>query len=683
MIVAVAGNPNCGKTTLFNQLTGLRYKVANYPGVTVERKFGTVTLPSGLAATIVDLPGIYSLSGLSIDEQIATDTLLGAGGFDSPDCIVVVLDASHLERNLYLTSQILDLGLPTVIALNMVDIAEERGIKIYAELLQRELGVPIIKLVASKRVGIDDLTRALDELSRAGSVSTKAGAWIATDHPYYNEAISLASKVYGPSVENRPTSAKLLLGSLLLSGNVSISDSHMQQHIVASRESLRSQDCTSFEATKRYEWINKIVERSVVVGSALSRTTLGAKIDSLLTHRIWGYVIFIAIFSLLFQGIFTFAEAPMQLIEKLIGVVSTAIGQQLPDGPFKSLILDGILAGVGNILIFVPQIAILFFLLSLLEDSGYLARAAFLMDRVMRPLGLQGRSFIPLLSSFACAIPGILSTRTIPSWADRMATIMIAPLMSCSARLPVYTVLIAAFIPNTKLLGLFSMRGTMMLGMYLLGIVAAVVSGRILKLVAFRGKPALFVMEIPSVRLPLVRNAIREAFDRAIVFITTAGTTILFCSVVLWFLASYPTPPKDFDGGRVEYSIAGRIGKTIEPVIKPLGFNWEVGIGILASFAAREVFVSTLATVYRLDDDDPDSQSLVLSLQERNRKGTFSTVSAISLMIFFVFACQCMSTLAVTKRETGGWFWPGVMFTYMTVLAYAASFTFYTLFSGP
>jgi ferrous iron transport protein B len=681
VIIAVAGNPNCGKTTLFNQLTGLRYKVANYPGVTVERKFGTLALPSGRLATLVDLPGIYSLSGLSIDEQIATDTLLGVGGIARPDCLLVVLDASHLERNLYLASQLLDLGIPTIIALNMTDIAEKRGVKIMTELLKKELDAPVVKLIASEGIGIEELTRAIDALCTTRNVSSKRSSWIESELAFKKEASSIAEAVYGENVTNQPESARILLGAFLLSGNTQIRDPKSQQLIANSRNSLAGVDCSTFEATKRYEWINRIIKKCVVISDDSTGKSILSKIDRLLTHRVWGYVIFIAIFGMLFQGIFTFAKAPMQMMERVIGLLATQIEACLPEGPFKSLIVDGILAGVGNVLIFVPQIAILFFLLALLEDSGYLARAAFLMDRIMRPLGLQGRSFIPLLSSFACAIPGIMSTRTIPSWADRMATIMIAPLMSCSARLPVYTVLIAAFIPDTKVIGFFSLRGLTMLSMYMLGIVAAGVTGRILKLTAFRGKPALFVMEIPAVRLPLLKNALREAYDRAVTFINSAGTTILFCSVVLWFLASYPTPPTDYEGSRVEYSVAGRVGKAIEPVIEPLGFNWEIGIGILASFAAREVFVSTLATVYHLEDTDPDSQSLVPLLKAKNLDGTFSTVSALSLMIFFVFACQCMSTLAVTHRETGGWFWPGVMFSYMTLLAYAASFFFYSIFA--
>ena len=632
-LIAVAGNPNCGKTTVFNALTGLRYKVANYPGVTVEKKFGSVHLPDLDSATIVDLPGIYSLSGMSIDEQIAADALLGSRNEPVPDCVLIVLDASNLERNLFLTSQILDLRIPVVLGLNMVDIAEERGIKIYTELLEKELDCPIVKLVAAKGIGFDELRAALSKAIASHRVSTKSDSW-------KNEA--------APSSEH---SAGIMI------------------------------DSSTEEATNRYEWAHRLLKRCIKYETPASRNRLWQKFDSLLTHRFWGYLIFLFIFGALFQGIFTFAEVPMRLMESSVAAVGATLDQLLPDGPFKSLIVDGILAGVGNVLIFVPQIAILFFLLALLEDSGYLARAAFLMDRIMRPLGLQGRSFIPLLSSFACAIPGILSTRTIPSFADRMTTIMIAPLMSCSARLPVYTVLISAFIPDSRVLGFMSLRGLTMLGMYLLGIAAAAITGRIFKLTAFRGKPAIFVMEIPTVRMPLIRSALREAYDRALTFINSAGTTILFCSVVLWFLASYPTPPTGYTGSRVEYSIAGKIGKTIEPVIKPLGFNWEMGVGILASFAAREVFVSTLATVYRLQDTDPDSQSLILTLQDKKAAGTFSTVSALSLMIFFVFACQCMSTLAVTRRETGGWFWPGVMFSYMTLLAYAASLTFYTIFA--
>jgi ferrous iron transport protein B len=379
--------------------------------------------------------------------------------------------------------------------------------------------------------------------------------------------------------------------------------------------------------------------------------------------------------ALIFQAIFLWASAPMDLIDSSFTTLGNFINQQMADGPLRSLLVDGIVAGVGSVLIFIPQIAILFLFLGLLEDSGYLARAAFIMDRIMRQFGLQGRSFIPLLSSFACAIPGIMSTRTIPSFADRMITILVAPLMSCSARLPVYTLLIAAFVPEHRLLGVISLQGLVLLSMYLLGIIGAALVAWILKLSLLRGAPALFIMEMPVFKVPGLKVVLRDVWDRIVLFIKGAGTVILACSIILWFLASYPE-------GSVKESYAGQIGTAIEPIIKPLGFNWEIGVGILASFAAREVFVTSLATVYNLQGADETSESLISMLRHRHETGEMTTASALALMVFFVFACQCMSTIAVCRRETGSWRWPALMFGYMTALAYLAAWATYVVASA-
>lgn len=673
--VALTGNPNCGKTTIFNALTGLHYKVANYPGVTVERKSGIFTLSNGEQITVVDLPGIYSLSGNSIDEKIATDVLLGAllPAEPLPDLIVAVIDSSNLERNLYLTSQLIDLGIPTVIALNMIDVATDRGFSIKGELLASEIGALVVPLSADRGQGLNELKTVIESHVRSpGRICGPAFRWMPSDSSYRRVAEDLGLREAQTTVHPRRVS-HLLIGAAMLSNSFMASNPGVVDAVEAARVELEQQgiDAISFEATHRYGWINALVRR-VVTQTEKKHHPFLEKIDHLVTHRFWGSVIFFTIMTLIFQAIFLWASAPMDLIEQAIILVGDYLRSILPDGQIESLVVDGIVAGVGSVLVFVPQIAILFLFLGILEETGYLCRAAFLMDRVMRKVGLQGRSFIPLLSSFACAIPGIMATRSIPSLSDRIATILVAPLMSCSARLPVYTLLIAAFVPDTKVLGLLSLQGLVLLSMYLLGIVGAAAVSFVLKKTILRGEPALFVMEMPPFRLPNLKVVFRDVFDRIRVFLGSAGTVILACSVILWFLASYP-------GTGVRESFAGMLGTLIEPVLKPLGLGWEVGIAILTSFAAREVFVTSLATVYNLESTSDVTMPLTKILHERMLSGQFSFASALALMVFYVYACQCMSTVAVCRRETGSWRWASLMFLYMTVLAYVMALITYWL----
>ena len=672
--VALAGNPNCGKTTIFNALTGLRYKVANYPGVTVEKKSGTLTLPDGTSTVLIDLPGIYSLSGNSIDETIATRVLLGHVSTEPlPDLLIAVVDASNLERNLYLTSQLIDTGIPVIVALNMIDVATRRGILIRPEILSRRLGVPVIRLAASENIGLDELRRTVaGALQPAASAPSPAFQWLEAVSPYRTAALELgefANRAEPPAWPIPP----LLVGSSLLSESAGTRSPAIRERTAAARNALREAgiDPVSFEATARYRWINDIVKACCVLEST-ARARRSDRIDAIVTHRIWGTVIFFGIMTLIFQAIFLWSSAPMELIDSFVSGLGSRTAALMPDGLIESLVVDGVIAGVGSVLVFIPQIAILFFFLGVLEETGYLCRAAFLMDRIMRRFGLQGRSFIPLLSSFACAIPGILSTRSIPSFSDRLTTILIAPLMSCSARLPVYTVLIAAFIPDELVLGILSLQGLVLLAMYLLGIIGAAAVSWVLKATLLRGTPALFVMEMPPFRLPVIKVILRDVWDRIVLFLRSAGTVILACSIVLWFLASFP-------GKSVEESYAGKIGHFMEPAIKPLGYNWEIGVGLLASFAAREVFVSSLATVYNLEAGNDAAQPLVAALRERRERGTFTVASALSLMVFYVFACQCMSTLAVCRRETGSWTWVCFMFLYMGALAWVGAFITYRL----
>jgi len=636
--VALIGNPNCGKTTLFNALTGSSYKVANYPGVTVEKREGVLNLPGQITTRLVDLPGTYALSGTTLDEQIVTRYLLGElASTPRPDLVVAVVDAANLERNLFIVSELIDTETPLIVALNMIDVAEERDIKIYVELLARSLDVPVIPIVARTRKGLSDLLTCISQGLQHPSHSKRACAWIPAEYPRAQEL----------RVISKP-------------GDIS----------------KRSADQITTVATLRYAWIRQIAARAVVQpSSSLERASL---LDTVVTSKVWGLPLLAAIFFIVFQSIYLWAQAPMELINGGVNALSGWLNSVLPQGMLTSLITEGIVPGVGNVVVFVPQITILFLFIGLLEDSGYLSRAAFLLDNFMRKVGLQGRAFIPLLSSFACAVPGILSTRTIPSRLDRLTTIMIAPLMSCSARLPVYTVLIAVAVPASTLGGIISLQGLVLLAMYLLGIIGACAVAFVMQKVSGRKESCFFIMEMPPLRLPMLRVVARSAYDSVLSFIKNATTIILACSVVIWFLASYPKPGPEYQGNPVKASYAGQLGSFIEPAIRPLGFNWEIGFAIISSFPAREVFITGLSTVLSVQDDDDEGHgSLINRLVEKRSDGSFSTLTAISLMVFYVFACQCMSTLAVCRRETGSWLWTAGMFTYMTTLAYLASLITY------
>jgi ferrous iron transport protein B len=636
--------------------------------VTVEKKEGNSKLLSGLEVQVLDLPGIYSLCGSSIDERIATEILVGDRSDEhKPDLVVSVLDSANLERNLYLATQLLDLGIPVVVALNMMDIAENHGISIKKELLSSALDVPVVSLNASKGAGLEELKRVIEYTLSSPKLSSKQFCWLPICSPYRDAASELGTleKTGGGNLP------PILKGAAMLADELPPSTPEVAEKLAAWKADLSQKniDGSSFEATSRYQIANWIFKRCAAVSHS-GPPRLIDRVDAIILHRVWGVVTFVLVMALMFQAIFWWASAPMDLIDSCVTALGSFVKDQMHEGPLRSLLVDGVIAGVGSVVIFIPQIAILFFFLGILEDSGYLARAAFIMDRIMRQFGLQGRSFIPLLSSFACAIPGIMSTRTIPSFADRMVTILVAPLMSCSARLPVYTLLISAFVPNTPVWGVLSLQGLVLLGMYLLGILGAVLVAWILKLSILRGTPALFIMEMPVFKVPGLKLVLRDVWDRILLFVKGAGTVILACSILLWFLASYPE-------GSVQESYAGQIGTAMEPFIKPLGFNWEIGVGILASFAAREVFVTSLATVYNLQGTDDASQSLISILQQRHASGEMTTASALSLMVFFVFACQCMSTIAVCRRETGSWRWPAFMFGYMTALAYGAAWVAY------
>jgi ferrous iron transport protein B len=615
--ILMIGNPNAGKTSLFNALTLSSYKVANYPGVTVEKREGCLKLVESEAITIVDAPGIYSIHGDSLDEQITIQELERGANL-----ILLVIDASNLERNLYLASEILDRGVPVLIALNMIDLAAERGMQIREARLAQLLDVQVVPIVAARGQGVQALSQSLVAALRGPRVSSARFAW---------------------------------------------------------RAKAGAIESTDDVSSQRYRWIAKIIEQ--VVARQQTSGTIRVTLDHLTMHPVWGLVIFLCLMALMFQCMYTWASVPMDYIDWGITQLSSALRKFLPAGDLQSLLLDGVVAGVGSILVFIPQIALLFFFLGLLEDSGYLSRAAFVMDRVMRVFGLQGRSFIPLLSSFACAIPGIMATRSIPSFSDRMITILVAPFMSCSARLPIYTVLISACIPSITLLGTFSLQGIVMLLLYLLGILGAAGTAFLCRKTLFLGQPSLFVMEIPLLRRPSLRLVLREVRDRIWLFVKNAGSIILACSVILWFLASHPRGALD-EPPVVGDSYAGFIGQLLQPLFAPLGFSWEICVAIFSSFAAREVFVSSLATMYSLGAADESSTNLISLLQRLQGEGVLLLPSVIALLVFYVFSCQCMSTLAVCRRETGSWRWPVALFVYMTVLAYGAAFAAHVMTSA-
>lgn len=614
-VIVLAGNPNSGKSTIFNALTGLRQKVANYPGVTVEKKTGQFRGLHGEAMEAVDLPGSYSLDSRSPDEAIAADILTGKRkDHEAIHAVVSVVDASNLERNLYLTLQLIEQGLPVVVALNMMDVVEAQGARLDAEALSRHLGVPVIPMAASKGRGFVELKTAL---SRAVPAS------------------------------RRPSSA-------------------------GGRESAGT-----IEA--RYRKIREICDR-VILRPADQGGTLTERIDSVVTHRVWGWVVFLAVISLVFYSIFAIASWPMDMIEAGTSAAGFWLSGHLPDGLLRSLLVDGVVAGVGGVIVFLPQILILFFFLGILEDTGYMARAAFIMDRVMAKVGLHGKSFIPLLSSFACAIPGIMAARTVDNPKDRLATILVAPLMSCSARLPVYALMIALLLPQGEASAWE--RAGVMLGMYLLGTTAAFLLAWLFKKTLLRGGSSMLVLELPPYRMPSLWTIVLRMWERARVFLSQAGTVILALSIVLWALVSFPrsSDPDALPSEALAHSAAGWVGRAIEPAIAPLGYDWKIGIGLIASFAAREVFVGTMAIVYNVGDDDGGGETLreILSSQQRpDGQPVYTPLVCLSLMIFYVFAMQCMSTLAVVRRETNSWRWPIFQFLYMTTLAYGLCFLVY------
>lgn len=693
LIVAMVGNPNSGKTTLFNALTGLRQKVGNYPGVTVEKKEGRFRLESGANATVYDLPGLYSLTPHSPDEVIAREALMGLrADTPPPDVILNVVDASNLERNLYLTSQLLDLGIPVVIALTMTDVAESDDLRVEAALLEKAIGVPVRVVIAAKRAGLPELMATLEQTAKQKPPDSgwEVPSAIAEDIAALTDALQAER-----SLSERIAFAEAV--TLLMQENHEPTETlppKIHTLIRATREQLAADniDFATQVIEARYAWIARVTE-GVVQSSVttkrgpfrVSASAMSEKVDRVVMHPVFGYLLFFLIMTVLFQSIFAWAEAPMTAIETGIGWLGEQVAARMAEGDLRDLIVEGIIGGVGATVVFLPQILMLFFFISLLEDTGYMARAAFLMDRLMSKVGLHGKSFIPLVSSFACAIPGVMATRTIGDRKARLITILVAPLMSCSARLPVYALMIAAFIPSRPVLTvggltLLTLPGVTLLAMYLLGMGAAFCIAWLFHRTLLKGLSPTFLMELPPYRPPSLKAALMQMFERAGLFLRRAGTIILAISVVLWGLSTYPKRPDLPPGERLEHSVVGKLGYAIEPAIAPLGFDWKIGIGILASFAAREVFVSTMGTVYHVDEAESDAgqeslrEKLKNDIDPRTGKHVFTPLVAVCVMVFYVLAMQCLSTTAVVKRETNGWKWPLFQLAYMTALAWVVTF---------
>jgi ferrous iron transport protein B len=698
--IALVGNPNSGKSSLFNYLTGLNQKIGNFPGVTVEKKSGFCLLPENTAAEIIDLPGTYSIYPRSLDEEIVAEVLLDHHSATTPDKVVVTVDATNVKRGFLLLSQIIDIGLPTILALNMMDLAAKAGINYDLNAMSKKLGIPVVPINARNGVGLDALKK---ELSKPQAAS---------EHPI------------NPVLKELQNPIKELRGKLGIDNDYEAYQFLEQPKTLKflGKEKQKVVDnirdkyeyfpgkFQGAETIQRYSYIQNLLNDVTLKASDHSWKKNSARLDSILLHKVWGYVIFFSILFLIFQSIFAWAQVPMDFIDTAFAKLSSYLISVLPSGPFSSLLAEGIVPGIGGILIFIPQIAILFAFISILEESGYMARVVFMMDKVMRKFGLNGKSVVPLMSGVACAIPAIMAARTIDNWKERTITILVTPLMSCSARLPVFTILIALIVPNQKALGFFNLQGLALMGLYLLGFVAAMGSAAVIKLLIRVKERSYLIMELPTYRIPKWSNVGYTIVEKTKAFVFEAGKIILAISIILWVLASYG--PGDalekaeakvleesknlrlteeglanrIAAYKLEHSYAGIIGKGIEPIIRPLGYDWKIGIALITSFAAREVFVGTIATIYSIGSvSDSDTATIQERLRAEINPETggprFTPAVGFSLLVFYTFAMQCMSTLAIVYRETKGWKWPLIQLTYMTALAYFSALLVYQLLS--
>lgn len=698
--IALVGNPNSGKTSLFNVLTGLNQKVGNFPGVTVDKKTGSCQVSDSLTANIIDLPGTYSLYPKRADEWVSYKVLLNQDEHVSPDLVVLVADASNLKRNLLFCSQIIDLKIPVVIALTMMDLARKNGTQVDIPGLERELGVPVVAINPRKNKGISSLKKAV-QLASENMNQVPARDFIDVS-PDFAVAVQSVRELL-PGISNYTA-----IHYLINHEHFSLDDgTHAAIKKVEIANRFNPTRAQADEIMQRYGKIKHIMQQAVVESDPLKKSLFTEKLDNVLLHRTWGYVILVAVLFLLFQSVFWIAGYPMDAIEWGFSKLSGWLSDVMPPNWFSDLLINGIVAGLSGIFLFVPQIMILFGLITLLEDTGYMARISFLTDKLMRKAGLNGKSVMPMISGFACAVPAIMSARNIENRKERLLTIMVTPLMSCSARLPVYTILVALVIPSKLYFGFLSLQGLVMMGLYLLGTVMALTVSWVMKWFIRSTERSFFILELPVYRGPRKRNILYTMLEKARIFVFDAGKVIMLISLLLWALSSYGPPQKmkeisaKYDamiqgdpGKSAEYgrlkkmellqaSYAGHLGKAIEPAIRPLGYDWKIGIALITSFAAREVFVGTMATLYSVGNDtDTDNtlrQKMKAAVREDGTK-VYTLATGISLMIFYVFAMQCMSTLAIVKRETRSWKWPVIQLLYMTGLAYILSFLAYQLF---
>ncbi len=729
--VALVGNPNTGKSTLFNALVGVHQHVGNYPGVTVERKAGRMAA-GGQTLEVIDLPGLYSLAPRSRDEMVACEVLLGEfKGLDRAQAVVCVADASNLQRCLYLLSQVLDLGLPVVLAVNMIDVAEKHGIEVDLELLRQRLPIPVVAVQANRRLGVEQLKAALSEAfeveapARMTPFPEPFEREAAQLRGWFEAAPSTGGGAFCPGIARRLLldAGGYLEADMLARGRL---PDEAGQELARARARLEQEGCRipSIETESRYAWGHEVLDGAVRRPETY-RPSFSDRVDAVLTHRIWGTLVFALVMVAVFQAVFVGAEPLMEWIEAGMAEAGQWVASVVPEGALQSLLQKGVVGGVGAVIVFLPQIVILFLFLAVLEDCGYIARAAYLADRMMARVGLSGKAFIPMLSSFACAVPGIMAARVIEDERDRITTILVAPLLTCSARLPVYALLIAAFVPSwTYLGGLLNLQGLVLAGLYALGIVVAVVAALLLKHTLLRGAAPPFLLELPSYKWPSPRNVAYRVVQRVGQFLRCAGTLIFAVSILVWAALYYPQNPpsaeplrearqaleaqrenlppgapqharvdeqiaeisREITGEQQRQSILGRLGRVIEPVVRPLGWDWRIGCAVLASLPAREVVVATMGVIYNLGEDvDHDSEDDRNLLQQKMRAAVwegsgrpiFTVPVALSILVFFALCAQCAATLAVMRQETGTWRWPAFAFGYMTLLAYAGAFVTY------
>lgn len=690
--VALIGNPNVGKTSVFNQLTGLNQQVGNYPGITVEKKIGFCKLPNNIKANILDLPGTYSLNASSIDENVVIELLLNKNDKLYPDVALVVTDVENLKRNLLLFTQIKDLEIPTILVINMADRMKFKGITLDIPFLEEHLKTKIALISSRKGYGIDELKKLIVSYRTISSEPCLNASVI--DPEYFNSL--------------RKAFPNQLLYKLWLVITQDVNFLNLERNEVRSSFTKSHSDLKRLqqkETIKRYQFINDVLKVGLKIDSSVARD-YRSKLDRVLTHKVWGYVIFFLILFVIFQSIFEWSKIPMDFIDASFASLSTHAAEELPAGVLTNLISQGIIPGIGGILIFIPQIAFLFMFISILEESGYMSRVVFLMDKIMRKFGLSGKSVVPLISGTACAIPAIMATRNIENWKERLITILVTPFTTCSARLPVYAIIIALVIPDNRVFGFLNMQGMTLMLLYLLGFGMAIFSAYILnKILKIKGK-TYFVVEMPNYKLPLFKNVGINVIEKTKAFIFGAGKIILAISIVLWFLASYgpgekfnnaekivtentinnPLPETEFENAvasqKLENSYIGIMGKAIEPAISPLGYDWKIGIAIISSFAAREVFVGTLATIYSVGGSDNEvtiKNKMAAEINPVTGEKIFNFASGISLLLFYAFAMQCASTLAVTKKETNSWKWPAGQLIFMSGFAYVVALIAYQI----